>query len=386
MGKIVSDKMKNIKFSGIGEMVNLANKIGGDIIRLETGDIDFSPPRSILNGIVEAFERGFTHYAPFKGYDDLREAIAQKLKVENRIDADPENILITGGGSMGLFIALYSMLNPEDEIIITDPAWCHFEEIIKLCGARITTIPLIEENKFKINISALDNSISKKTKMLLINSPHNPTGSILDKKLIEGIAKIAEKNSIIILADEEYEKFVYDNRKHYSIGSIYENTITVQSFSKTYAICGLRIGYIVAKKEFIDEMTKLNLYTIICAPSICQRAVLKALKGEKTFTQEMVSEFEKRRNVLADGLNKIDGIKCIRPEGSPYVWANISGLEKNSYEIAKYFAEKAKVATVAGSVFGNNGAGYLRFSLAAPIEKIIEAVNRIKKTVADRYV
>lgn len=380
---MVSKKIRNTKFSGIGEMINLANKTGGDIIRLETGDIDFSPPKSIAEGIEEAFKEGFTHYTPFKGYIDLREAIVQKLKMENGIETDPENILVTSGGSMGLFIALFSMLNPGDEIIITDPSWCHFEETIKLSGARIKTIPLTEENKFKIDINTLDNSISRKTKMLLINSPHNPTGSVLDRKLIEDIAEIAEKHKIIILADEEYEKFVYDNREHYSIGSVYENTITVQSFSKTYAICGLRLGYLVAKKEFIDEMTKLNLYTIICAPSICQRAVLGAMKKEKTFTKDVVSEFEKRRNILADGLNKIDGIKCARPEGGTYVWPNISQLRKSSYEVAKYFVEKARVVTVAGSVFGKNGEGYLRLSLGAPTEKIIEAVDRIKEAVMD---
>lgn len=382
---MVSKIIKNIKFSGIGEMINRANKMGEDVIRLETGDIDSVPPTSIADGVMEAFNNGFTHYAPFSGYDDLKNAIAQKLTIENKIDSNSENILITSGGSMGLFIALCSLLDPQDEILITDPSWCHFEEIAKLCGGRVRTIPLLEKNRFQIDIDTLENSISKNTKIFLINTPHNPTGSVLEKKLIEEIAEVAERHEVIILADEEYEKFVYDNKKHYSIGSVYEDTITVQSFSKTYAMCGLRVGYITAKKEFVDEMTKLNLYTIICAPSICQKAVLRALENEETFVKEMVEEFEKRRNIVTDGLNKIGGITCAKPEGSTYVWPNISNLGICSYEMANCLVEKAKVATVAGSVFGKYGEGHLRLSLSAPKERLIDAINRIDNFVTNEY-
>ncbi len=372
------DRLKSIKSSVIAQINEIANNMGSDLIRLEMGDVDFTTPDFISQEAVEATKQNFTHYTPFNGYPDLREAIAEKLENENNITADKNNVLVTTGASSALFIALYGLSNDNDEAIIHEPFWSNFQGITTLTGTRLKPFPTEEKNGFKIDLNALENSITKDTKILILNSPNNPTGAIFEKKLLEQIAEIAGKHGLIIISDEEYEKFIYEGNKHFSIGSIYEDTVTIQSFSKTYAMCGWRVGYMCAKKEIIDEMAKVNLFTNICCSSISQRVALKAMNSNQDFTKNMVREFEIRRDLFVKKLNKIDGIHCAYPEGSLYVWPNVSGLNSNSFNVSKFLIEKAKVSVVPGNAFGDSGEGYLRISLGASREKLEEAASRMK--------
>ena len=376
---MVRSNLEKINMSGIAKIVEIANKMGSDLIRLEMGDVDLTTPIFIAEEVVNATKQNFTHYTPFSGYNDLKKAIADKLKRDNNVSTNTDNVLVTSGASTALFIAMYSLLDSGDEIIVPDPFWSNVDGMTKLVGVKIKTLPMNKRNK--IDLNELENIVNKNTKALLINTPHNPTGSVFDKKLLEGIAQIAERHKLVVISDEEYEKFVYDKNKHFSIGSIYEDTVTIQSFSKTYAMCGWRIGYLAAKEDLVKEMTKVNLFTNICAPSICQRAALKALNSDQIFTKNMVKEFEERRDVFVRRLDKIKGIKCELPEGSVYVWPNVSELNNSSIETAKFLIKKAKVTSVPGSVFGKNGEGHLRFSLGAPLSTLEEAAERIEKAI-----
>ena len=378
---IVSDKIKKVKFSGIGEMVKLANKIGGDMVRLEIGDVDYSPPECVKDALLKAVSDGNTHYPPFQGYSDLIESIAEKLKNENKLSVSPDNILVTSGGSMALFVALSSLINPGDEIIIQDPVWCHYPPMIELAGGIPKRVSLDSANNLELNIDDLKAKITNRTKGILLNTPNNPTGAVMSRKSCEEVAEIAKEHDLFIVADEEYEKFVFGGNRHTNIGSIYDNTVTIQSISKTYAMSGFRIGYIVADPKLINEIGKMNLYSAMYASSISQRAALAAMNDSRGFVESMVKEFEKRMNILVNGLNSIEGIKCEKSQGSVYAWPNIRKLGMNSIETAKFLVEKAKVVTVAGSEFGKNGEGYLRLSLGAPIKRIEEGVKRIKEAV-----
>ncbi len=372
------DRLKSMKFSVIAQMNEIANNMGSDLIRLEMGDVDFTTPDFISQEAFNAAKQDFTHYTPFNGFPDLREAIAEKLENENNIKSDKDNVLVTTGASSAIFIAFYGLLNDNDEALIHEPFWSNFQGMATLAGVRLKPVPTEEKNGFKMDLNALENSITEDTKTLVLNSPNNPTGAVFEKKLLEQIAEIAEKHGLIIISDEEYEKFIYDDKKHFSIGSIYDDTVTIQSFSKTYAMCGWRVGYMCAKKQIISEMAKANLFTNICCSSISQRVALKALNSDQNFTKNMVGEFELRRNLFVKKLNKIDGIRCACPEGSLYVWPNVSGLNSNSFNVSKFLIEKAKVSVVPGNAFGDSGEGYLRISLGASSEKLEEAASRIK--------
>ncbi|MBI4167945.1 MAG: pyridoxal phosphate-dependent aminotransferase [Candidatus Aenigmarchaeota archaeon] len=372
------DKLKSIKFSVIAQINEIANSMGSDLIRLEMGDVDFTTPDPISKEAFNAAKQNFTHYTPFNGFPVLREAIAEKLENENNITIDKNNVLVTTGASSAVFIAFYGLSNDNDEAIIHEPFWSNFQGMATLAGVKLKPVATEEKNGFKIDLNALENSITKDTKMLILNSPNNPTGAVFGKKLLEQTAEVAEKHGLIIISDEEYEKFIYDGKKHFSIGSIYDDTVTVQSFSKTYAMCGWRVGYMCAKKEIIDEMAKVNLFTNICCSSISQRVALKAMKSDQNFTKNMVKEFETRRDLFVKKLNKIDGIRCAYPEGSLYVWPNVSGLNSNSFNVSKFLIEKAKVSVVPGNAFGDSGEGYLRISLGASREKLEEAASRMK--------
>lgn len=380
----ISTKLNKIKFSGIGEMVKLANKIGGDMVRMEIGDVDYSPPVCIKDALLKAVNEGYTHYPTFQGYDDLIESIIKKLEKENNLSESPDNILVTSGGSMALFIVLSTLINPGDEIIIPDPVWCHFPPMIELAGGIPQSVSLDSNNNLRLNIDELKSKITSKTKGILLNTPNNPTGAVMSRESCEEVSEIAKEHNLFIIADEEYEKFVYGNNKHTSIASMHDNTVTVQSFSKTYAMSGFRLGYIAANSELIKELGKMNLYSAMYASSISQRAALAAMSNGQDFVKSMVKEFENRMNVLVDGLNSIDGIECAKSQGSVYVWPNISKLGMSSIETAKFLIEKAKVVTVAGSEFGKNGEGYLRLSLGAPMSRIKEGIKRIKEAVENK--
>ncbi|MEM3697211.1 MAG: pyridoxal phosphate-dependent aminotransferase [Candidatus Bathyarchaeia archaeon] len=387
MSNIVSQKVHMLSISGIRVIFDKARKMK-DVIRLEIGEPDFDTPTHIKEAAKRALDEGFTHYTPFTGIDELREAIAEKVKKENRIEADPYNeVVVTPGACSAIYCALLSTVNPGDKVLIPDPGWPHYEPCVKMADGIPEHYPLLERNDFRIDLNDLSKRIDKHTKAIIINSPHNPTGSVLTQEDLEGIAKIAIENDLIVISDEVYEKIIYDNATHVSIASLpdmRERTITVNAFSKTYAMTGWRVGYVIAREEIISQIAKLILYTNTCANSIAQKAALAALNGPQTCVHDFVKEFKRRRDFVVKRLNEITGITCNVPKGAFYCFPNIKKYEKTSFEFALYLLEKAKVSTVPGSSFGDSGEGYIRVSYSVSLEKLKEAMDRISEALSQK--
>ena len=380
----VSERMKTIPVSGIRVIFEKARHMK-DVIRLEIGEPDMDTPSHIKEAAKKALDEGFTHYTPFSGFEDLREAIAEKVRVENRIDADPATeIIVTPGACSAVYCAILSVVNPNEGVLIPDPGWPHYEACVKMAGGIPVHYPQLEENDFRANPDDLATMVNENTKAILINSPNNPTGAVLTRKDLEAIAEIAKDNNLIVISDEVYEKIIYDDAEHISIASLpgmHERTVTINAFSKSYAMTGWRLGYAIAPAEIVAEMAKLVLYTSTCANSIGQRAAVTALKSPQNCVVEMVKEYKRRRDFVVKRLNEIKGISCRLPKGAFYVFPNIKRLGMSSLDCAYYLLEHAKVSTVPGSGFGEYGEGYLRISYATSPEKLEEAMNRIESAV-----
>lgn len=384
MSKYIAYRIRNIPVSGIRAIFEKARQIKG-VIRLDVGEPDMDTPLHIKEAAKKALDEGFTHYTPISGLEELREAIAEKVKTENNIKADPKTeIIITPGACSALYCAILSLVNPGEEVLIPDPGWPHYEACIKIAGGVPVHYPLREECDFRVNPNDLIARISKKTKAILINSPSNPTGGVLTREELESIAKIAKENDLIIISDEVYEKIIYDDMQHISIASLpnmHERTVTINALSKTYAMTGWRLGYAIAPAEIITEMEKLVLYTSTCANSIGQKAAITAIKGPQDCVKEMVKEYKQRRDYIVKRLNDIESISCKLPKGAFYAFPNISRTGMASLDFAFYLLQHAKVSVVPGSAFGNNGEGYVRISFAASFKEIEEAANRIENAL-----
>lgn len=364
------------KLSGISEMFNLANEINGDLIRFETGGVDFDTPKHIINSANQAMLDGKTNYSPYKGTDDLRNAIISKLERKNGIIKKLDDIIVTNGASQALFLTFQALLNKGDEVVLADPSWPHFSEMIKLSEGVPVEVPFLSKDGQGFDATSLENSITSKTRIILINSPHNPTGAVLSKKDLEEVAEIAADKRLTVISDEVYEDFVYDSNKHVSIGSMHENTISIYSFSKTYAMCGWRLGYIAADPKLVNAMVKLHVYSVTCIPPFVQIAGQTALDGDQSSVSKMAKTYEKRRDRMVNGLNSISGIKCPKPKGSLYVWPDTSKYGK-SKDVAIRLLKKGKCVTVHGSAFGSEGEGRLRLSLSLDEKQINEGIKRI---------
>jgi len=355
-----------------------------DIISLGAGEPDFPAPPNVIEFVKRNLSGKYTHYSPLEGMLSLREALAKKLKKENKIEATPEEIIVTCGSKEALLLAFLTLTDPKDEVIIPDPGYLAFRPMIETIGAKAISLPLLEEENFQINIERLKKLITKKTKVIVINTPSNPLGSVLKRKVLEELADLLVEKKIFALVDEAYEKLVYDKAKHISLASLNgmkDYVITTQTFSKTYAMCGFRVGYAVAKKEIIKEMREFKVCTTISAPTISQLAAIEALRGSKKYVEKMRREYDRRRKMIVKRLNQISGFHCLKPEGAFYVFPNISSFKMKSFKFATFLLEKAKVVVIPGTEFGKYGEGYLRLSYATSYEKIEEALDRIEKAV-----
>jgi aspartate/methionine/tyrosine aminotransferase len=380
---VLADRVKQISASGIRVVFERAEKLR-DVIRLEVGEPDFDTPAHIRDAAVKALNEGYTHYTSSYGLMELREEIAHRLRKENRIDADSTEVIVTAGASCALYLAIMATINPGDEVLVPNPAWPHYEYCVRLASGIPIGYPISEKQQFRIDPSDIKARLSKKSRMIIINSPSNPTGSVFHLKDLEEVAAIAQEHNLLVLSDEVYDKITYENARHYSIASLpgmKERTITINSFSKTYAMTGWRLGYATARREIIEEMAKLNLYTNSCASSIAQKAGVAALRGPQDFVRRMVKEYNRRRVFLVKHLNELPGVSCITPEGAFYAFPNISGLKMSSSKCAMFLLDHARVATVPGSAFGAYGEGYLRISYATSIKNLESALMRIKATL-----
>ena len=377
-----SHRTSLIKSSAIRRMLELSMGME-DIVHLEQGEPDFTTPNHILEAAVEAMRKGFTHYTEINGTLELRQAIAEKLERENGIEADPEKeITVTSGSQEAMFITALGILNPGDEALILDPYYPAYFEDTLLAEAVPVTVPLKEEENYHVNMETLEKRITKKTKMIWICNPSNPTGHVFSKEDLEVIAEVAKRHNLIVFADEIYEKLLYENSKHTSIGSLpgmEDRTITVNGFSKAYAMTGWRIGYIAAEKKLSATLRKLHYYTALCPNSISQKAALAALTGPQNCVHEMVKEYDRRRRLVLNELEKIEGLSYVKPKGAFYVFPNFSSFEESDEAMALHLLKKAGVVTVPGSGFGEAGKGHLRISYSVSYKQVEEGMKRIKE-------
>jgi aspartate/methionine/tyrosine aminotransferase len=377
--------MKHIPFSGIRKVFEKARKMekeGHRVINLGIGRPDFDTPAHIKQAAKEALDAGMVHYSSNYGLPELREAIAVKLEQDNGLAYDPgSEIVVTVGANEAVLMAMAGTLNAGDEVIIPDPAWLHYFYCARLVGAVPVAVPLREEMEFKLDPDDVARAITPRTRMLVVTTPHNPTGSVLDKEMLQALADIAEKHDLLVLSDEIYEKIIYDGVKHISFATLpgmRERTLMVNGFSKAYAMDGWRLGYVAAPGELIAVLIRVHQYTTVWATTVIQKGALDAYRGPQDCVAEMVAEFVRRRQYLIPALNEIKGISCVRPRGAFYAFPSIKATGKSSAEIADFLLEEAKVALVPGSAFGQYGEGYLRIAYSNSLENIQEAMQRIK--------
>jgi len=378
---MIAKRVRDIPFSGIRRFFELVQKSKG-IVSLGVGEPDFPTPDALKDAGIRAIENDYTSYTSNYGTPELREKIAKKLKEKNGIDRNPEDeILITVGVSEALDLAIRAILDPGDEVIVPDPSYVSYKPNIWFAYGNPVAVPTTEENEFRIQSDEIEKRITKKTKAILIPSPNNPTGSVMRKKDLERVADLAIENDLLIISDELYEELIYDDERHYSIGSfngMEDRTVTLNGFSKAYAFTGWRLGYAAGNSEVIEAMMKIHQYTIMCAPSMSQYAALHAFEQEDS-VREMVREYDGRRKLLVKGLNELPGISCIMPKGAFYTFPNIKKTGMNSEEFAEQLLKDGKVAVVPGNTFGDAGEGYVRCAYCVSRENISEALERMRK-------
>jgi len=353
---------------------------GREIVHLEIGEPDFDTPRNIVDAAVTALRSGFTHYGPSAGLMEAREAVASFFSKDRGVLVGPDNVVITPGAKPILFFSILALVNPGDEVIYPDPGFPIYESVISFFGAKPVPLPLREERQFTFDPGDLESLITPKTRMLILNSPHNPCGSMLSRDDLRAIAEIAMRRNIWVISDEIYSKITYEE-KHESITQfpgMLERTIIVDGFSKAYAMTGWRLGYGIMPKDVTPHVARLMTNSNSCTASFCQIAGIEALKGPQHDREAMVAEFRRRRDFIVEGLNSIDGIECVVPKGAFYVFPNVKALGLSSAKLQNRLLEEAGVAALSGTAFGPEGEGYIRFSYANSKENIARALEKIE--------
>ncbi len=391
----LSERVKNIQASQTLAITSQVLKMKADgkkIISFGAGEPDFNTPNNIQEEAIKAIKDGFTHYTSASGIPELKKAVIEKLSRDQGIHYNTNQIIISNGAKHCLYNALMALCNPGDEVLLPTPCWVSYTEQIKLAQAKPVFIRTSQENQFQLSAKQLENSITDKTRVLLINTPNNPTGAVYNKEELQKIADILLEKDIYCISDEIYEKLVYENEKHFSIASfgsnIKEKVLLINGVSKSYAMTGWRIGYAAGPEEIISGMSKFQGHCTSNANSIAQKASVEALAGDQESIKQMHDEFDKRRKFIVKELNKINGFSCDMPKGAFYAFPNISkvlktgilynGEEiKDSLQLANYILSEAEVAVVPGSAF--EAEGYLRLSYATSIEEIEEGMSRLKK-------
>jgi len=373
--------VKELEGSGIRIIWEKALKIK-DAIRMDIGDPDFPPPTKIIHELKKAIDEGYTHYAPSSGLAEAKEAIARKLKYQNGIYVEPEKeVVVTPGASGALFAALVATVKPGDGVLIPNPGWPLYTQMVKLAGGTPYYYRLEENNDYQIDFESLEKH--KDVRLIIVNSPHNPTGGVLNQQTLTQLKDIANEKDLTVISDEAYEAIIFEG-KHISIGSwseMRDRTISIFSFSKTFSIPGLRLGYAVAPPEVAEAISKVVLYTSTCANSITQRAIVNTIIEEHNEVKEMLDEYRLRRDIVFELLTEA-GIRCVKPKGTFYLFPSYGGIIKiDSSEFALRLLEESKVSVVPGSSFGSEGEYHVRLSCTASSEKIVEGVNRIIKFI-----
>jgi aspartate aminotransferase len=352
---------------------------GHDIVHLEIGEPDFDTPRNVIDSACDALHKGFTHYGPSAGLPQLREAIAQYVSETRGVKATSDEVVVVPGGKPIIFFSILALADEGDEVIYPNPGFPIYESMINYVGAKAVPIRLREEMDFRLDVDELTGLINDRTKLVIINSPQNPTGGVLEKVDIERTAGAIGERNIMLLSDEIYSRLIFEGQHHsiMSLDGMKERTILLDGFSKTYAMTGWRMGYGVMRADFAAHISRLMTNSSSCTASFTQIAGVEALRGPQDSVEKMCAEFKKRRDVMVAGLNKIRGFSCRLPKGAFYVFPNITKTGWQSKKLADALLEDAGVAALSGTAFGAFGEGYLRFSVANSIENIEKALERV---------
>src|SRR5438067_3204390 len=352
---------------------------GRDIVHLEIGEPDFDTPGNIIDAGCDALHKGFTHYGPSAGLPQLRETIAQYVSKTRRVNVSPDEVVVVPGGKPIIFFSVLALAEEGDEIIYPNPGFPIYESMINYVGAKAVPIRLREELDFRLDVDELASLINDRTKLVILNSPQNPTGGVLEKIDIDRIAAAIGDRDIMVLSDEIYSRLIFEGEHHsiMSIDGMKERTILLDGFSKTYAMTGWRMGYGVMRADFAAHISRLMTNSSSCTASFSQIAGVEALRGSQESVTQMCGEFKKRRDVMVAGLNKIKGFSCRLPKGAFYVFPNITKTGWPSKKLADALLDDAGVAALSGTAFGDFGEGYLRFSVANSIGNIEKALDRV---------
>jgi len=379
----VAERVRQLRPSptlAVSDRARALRQQGIDVIDLGGGDPDFPTPTHICQAAADAMFRGETHYVASAGIPELRRAIARKLQTENRIPVTPDEIIVTPGGKAALFVSILALVGPGDDVLMFDPGWVSYEPMVVMAGARCLHVPLLPEENYRITREAIEAVLTPQTRLMIVNSPNNPTGRVLTREEAEAIIAVAQERDIVVISDEIYEKIIYDGREHLSLAAfpgMAERTLTVNGFSKAYAMTGWRLGYVAGPAPLIRQIMKVHSHSATCATSFAQWGGVAALEGPQDVIDAMVAAWDRRRRFVTERLNAIPGFRCPLPEGAFYAFPDVSGTGLSGQEVAQKLIEEAYVGVTPGDAFGASGSGCIRLSFATADELLERALDRI---------
>lgn len=386
---LAAHRMQRVQFQGIRKIAETASQLerqGKHVIHFELGRPDFDTPAHIKEAAKDALDRGLVHYTSSYGLPELCSAISEKLARENGLRYSPDGeIIVTVGANEALASTFPAFINPGEEVIIPDPSWPNYVACVLLAGGTPVLLPLQQAKEFVPDVSEIRELVTPRTKMIVVPTPHNPTGGIWDKDTLTDIGELALQHNLLILADEIYERFTFDGSKHFSLSSLPEfrnHIITVNGFSKTYSMTGWRVGYLAADRALTDVIIRTHQYNVTCATSFAQVGAIAALRSSQDCVKEMINEFARRRDLAVARLSNMPGVKCANPRGAFYVFPDISALGKNDVELADYLLSQFQVATVPGRVFGPSGEGHIRIAYCCSYADLEEGLDRIEEGIS----
>jgi aspartate aminotransferase/aminotransferase len=383
--------MKRMAPSGIRKVNEKAlaiERAGGQVIHFEIGRPDFDTPEYIKKAAIDSLNAGNVFYTSNFGTMELRQAIADKLKRQNGIDCKATEVLVTAGLSEAVFAVLATILDEGDELLVPDPVWINYLNVTRMLGAVPVSYALKEENRYQPDLDEIRSKITDKTKAVVIVTPNNPTGGVLSMDTLRGLADLAIERDLLVISDEVYERLIYDGAKHISIASLpgmKERTFTLNGLSKTYSMTGWRLGYVEAPEEYVVFLNRFHQHNTTCAISFGQAAAVVAINEENGEVEQMVAEYQRRRDYAVKAINEIDGLSCLCPGGAFYIFINCKELHMSSEALSDYLLDHAGIALVPGNVFGPGGEGYLRMSFANDYDSIVEGCRRLKEAVEPLY-
>ncbi len=383
----LAERMRNLGTETAFDVLARARALeakGRTIIHLEIGEPDFDTPANIIQAATAALNQGYTHYGPAAGLPELRAAVAEKIERTRGLAIDPARVVVTPGAKPIMFFTILALVDPGDEVIYPDPGFPIYESMVAFVGAIKRPIRLREERGFRLDVNELADLVTDKTRLIILNSPQNPTGGVLTKDDLAAIADVVKGSKAMVLSDEIYSETIYDTA-HVSLASfpgMLERTIILDGFSKTYAMTGWRLGYGIFPDWLAPQIAKLQINATSCTASFTQRAGVEALNGPQDGARAMQAEFRRRRDVIVKGLNEIPGVSCLTPQGAFYVFPNITKIGKSSQELADLLLNEAGVATLPGTAFGPAGQGYLRLSYANSVENIKAALEKMGEVMS----